>query len=92
MKEINRELLFEFELGQLSPGKIAILKLVERFWDDGSSCFQLIKYVRSNGYDKAYWPAQYVQIPREFGNQVKELINQHMGDRDGKEEGNQDRG
>ena len=63
-KEVKRETICYLDLDKLQDGKQITVKVIRRFWDDGSSCLQLTKYIElEDGSKRAYYPPQYLQIP-----------------------------
>lgn len=60
---VKRELMGEIELDSIGDGKKTVLKAFRKWWPDGSSCLDIIKYCRGADGDMAYWPTQHIQIP-----------------------------
>ncbi len=49
-------------LDKLSDGSRAILKLFRKWWEDGTSCLDIMKYVRMEKKDIIFYPIQHIQI------------------------------
>lgn len=74
MKWIKRELVGKLELDQLPSGLTTVLKAFKKDWEDGSSCLDIMKYVKvDNGNETCYHPVQHIQIPWELDT-VKKLL------------------
>lgn len=63
---IKRKFLGEVELDNISPEKRTVLKGFRKWWPDGSSCLDIMKYIRTEKGDSCYIPVQHIQIPWEL--------------------------
>ncbi len=75
MNWIKRELVGELELDKLPNGLMTVLKAFKKDWEDGSSCLDIMKYVKLEeaGRESCFFPAQHIQIPWELDT-VKKLL------------------
>ncbi len=58
---VKRELIGEHELDRLSEDKKVVLKGFRKWWEDGSSCLDIMKYVRTSDSETLYYPIQHVR-------------------------------
>ncbi len=58
----KRELIGEFELDRLEEGEQLVLKAWRKWWPDGSSCLDIMKYIKTPSGEQCYFPLQHIQI------------------------------
>lgn len=63
----KREFIGERQLDKLKHGNRIVLKAFRKWWPDGSSCLDIIKYVKDDeGREKPFYPIQHIQITWEL--------------------------
>jgi len=58
----KREFIGEKQLDFIDDDKLVVLRAFKKTWSDGSSCLDIIKYIRTNTKLQVFYPVQHIQV------------------------------